>query len=441
METMRVLALVVALTLLGAAAEPAAAQTQTPQQQSPQRQPQQARGAQAAALAELVAIADERSPALAVARQAVAAAEAAVALARAGWGITVTARGSAATGGGTTTAASTSSSASLVASYTLYDSGQTAYTVQQAGATLRSARAALEAARQDVALAVGQAYLGVLRAERTAVVQQQQVARNQELVRIAQGQFEAGVVARSDVVRAQAGMAAAQSDLIAAENALGQARASLGVAIGVGPAEAVAVAPPPPVPTVTVTQADLSRLVEQRSELRKALADVEAADAAIRLAQASGGLKVALEGAATQALSPSTYTAYSIGASVSLPVSDAGRTSAAVAQATANLLAARARVESARLSALQDGIVALLNLSSAQARVESARAALAFAEESLRLARGRYAAGAAPIFEVTETQTTMVQAEVALASAEFDRLAAVLQLRRALGRSVVDGAV
>lgn len=93
------------------------------------------------------------------------------------------------------------------------------------------------------------------------------------------------------------------------------------------------------------------------------------------------------------------------------------------------------------MTTVQDGVGALLNLSSAAARIESARAGLAFAEESLRLARARYAAGAAPIFEVTDAQTTLLQAEVALANAIFDQLVGSLQLRRALGRSVVDGAI
>jgi len=436
MMKMRIPVLVVVLVLLAAAVGPAVAQTQAPQAtQTPQ-------ALRAYSLAELVAAAEERNPTLTAARQAVAAAEAAVALARAGLGVTVTARGSAATaGGGTTTTASFSSSASLVASYTLYDSGQTASAVQQAEANLRSARAALDATRQDTALAVGLAYVAVLRAERTVVLQQQQVVRSQELVRIAQGQLDAGVVARSDVVRAQAGLAATQSDLIVAQNVVDQSKATLNVAMGASPMIPIAVAPPPPVPPVTVAYADLSRLVEQRPELRKALSDAEGAEAAVRLAQAGGGLKVTLDGAATQVLSPTAQTTYSTGIGMSFPISDAGRASAAVAQATANLQAARARIESVRLTTVQDGVGALLNLSSAAARIESARAGLAFAEESLRLARARYAAGAAPIFEVTDAQTTLLQAEVALANAIFDQLVGSLQLRRALGRSVVDGAI
>ncbi len=429
MNTSRLLAVLALSALLALAVAPTAARAQT----TPPR---------AASLAELIAVAEERSPALAAARQSVAASEAAVALARAGLGVTVTARGSAGVSGNTAAGtSSSSSSASLVAAYTLYDSGQTAYAVQQAEAILRSARASLEAARQDTSLAVGQAYVAVLRAERGVALQQQQVARNQELVRIAQGQFDAGVVPRSDLVRAQAGLAAAQSDLIAAESAVAQSKASLGVAVGVGPTAQITVAPPPEVPQVTVLQADLARLIEQRPEIRKALSDTEAAEAALRVAQASRGLKVALESTVAQAFTPAGNTTYSIGASVSFPVSDAGRASALVDQATANLLAARARVESVRLSTLQDAVTALLGLSVAQARLDSARASLAFAEESLRLARGRYGAGVAPIFEVTDAQTTLVAAEVALAGVEFDRLVYVLQLRRALGRSIADGRI
>lgn len=428
MSTFKLVAVLALSALLALTVAPTAARAQT----SPR----------AASLAELIAMAEERSPTLAAARQSVAASEAAVALARVGLGVTLTARGSAGVSGSTTAAtSSSSSSASLGAAYTLYDSGQTAYAVQQAEANLRSARAALEAARQDTSLAVGQAYVAVLRAERGVALQQQQVARNQELVRIAQGQFDAGVVPRSDVVRAQAGLAAAQSDLIAAESAVVQSKASLGVAIGVGPMAQITVAPPTEVPQATVLQTDLARLIEQRAEVRKALSDAEAAEAAVRVARASGGLKVALESTVAQAFAPAGNTTYSIGASVSFPISDAGRASASLEQATANLLAARARIESVRLTTLQDAVTALLGLSVAQARLDSARASLAFAEESVRLARGRYGAGVAPIFEVIDAQTALVAAEVVLSGVEFDRLAAALQLRRALGRSVADGEI
>lgn len=427
---MRTTALVVSLLLLGAFApgltSKAHAQALRPQ-----------------ALAELVALADQRNPSISAARQAVAAAEARVSLARAGRGPTVTATGSGSTaGGGTpTTTPSWSSSTGIAASYVVYDNGQMVLAVRQAEANLKAARISLEAVRQDIALGVAVAYVNVLRAERTVLLRQQVLVQNQELLRLAEGQFRAGVVPRADVVRAQSGLASAEGELIAARNAVDQAKAVLNVALGQRPSDAIAVAPAPGVPTLTVAQADLARLVEQRPEVRRVMAEIEAAEAALELAQAARGLRATLDGRATYFFAPNIQTTYSLGTTLSFPVSDAGRIDSGVAEATASLAGARARIESARLSAHQQALGGLLGILDARARIASARAGLAFAQESLRLAQGRYAAGAGPILEVVDAQTALVQAEVTLARAEFDELAAVIALRHGLGRSVVDGGI
>ncbi|MCL6553749.1 MAG: TolC family protein, partial [Firmicutes bacterium] len=285
------------------------------------------------------------------------------------------------------------------------------------------------------------AYVNVLRAERAVAQREQVVVQNRELLRLAEGQFRAGVVARADVVRAQAGLAAAEGKMIAARNAVDQAKAALNTAIGGPPFSPIAVAPPPPTPRLTVAAAELATLVEQRPEVRRALAQIEAAEAGLALAQAGGGLRVTLDGRVTQSFNPSLQTTYSVASTVSLPLSDAGRVQAQVAAANANLAAARAGVETARLSAQQQATAALLGILNARARVASAQAQLAFAQESLRLAQGRYAAGAGPFLEVIDAQTALVQAEVTLAAAQFDELAGVISLRYALGRSVVDGAI
>ncbi|MDR7485757.1 MAG: TolC family protein [Armatimonadota bacterium] len=404
--------------------------------------PAAAQAPAALGLADVVALAEQRNPAIAAARQAVSAAEARVALARAGRGPTVTASTTPAISSGTSAAPEGfSASAAVSATYVLYDSGQIAHAVRQAQATLKAARLALEATRQDVALSVAQAYVGVLRAERAVRVREQVVVQNRELLRLAEGQFRAGVVARADVVRAQANLAAAEGELIAARNAVDQAKAGLNAAIGQPAVVPLAVAPPPPTPRLTLAQAALAPLADERPEVRRALAEVEAAEAGVALARAASGWRVTLDGRAAQNLTPSSSTTWSVSGSVSVPLSDAGRTAAAVAEAQATLAAARARVETARLAAQQQSLQAFLNLLSARARIESARAGLVFAQESLRLAQGRYAAGAGTLLEVTDAQTALVQAEQALAGAEFDELAAALSLRHALGRSVVTGEI
>ena len=425
---MRHTALILALLLVVASWYPSAAAAQTPRLMT---------------LAELVTSADQRNPTVVAARQVVTAAEAAVALAKSGRGPTFTASGSTGTAGGGTSTSTPNFSASvgIGASYVLYDSGQIAYAVKQAEANVQSAKFALEAARQDVSLTVATGYISVLTAQRNVTVREQVVAQNQELLRLAEGQFRAGAVARADVVSAQANLATAEGDLIAARNAVDQSKASLNAAIGQAAAMPVAVAPAPTVPALTLTLASLVTFVDERPEVRKAMADILAATAALQLAQAGGGLRLTLNGAVTRAQAPTEQTTYSVGATASIPVSDAGRTDASVAQASANLEAVKARSETARLTAQQQSVQAFFNVQNARARIVSTRAALEFALESLRLAQGRYAAGAGTLIEVTTAQTTLLQAQVNLAAAESDQLAGVINLRYALGRSVVDGAL
>jgi outer membrane protein len=396
----------------------------------------------AVALATLIATADERNPTIAAARQAVQAAEARIAIARSGRGPTFSATAGVGTsGGGTSTTSGFSTSVGVGATYTIYDGGANALAVKQAEAGLRSARLALDVARQDTSQTVALTYVNVLRAERSVEQRDQEVKRNQELVRVAEGQFRAGVVPRADVVRAQAGLAAAEGELIAARNAVDQTKAVLNAAVGVAPMTAVSVAPAPVAPPLTVAAANLATLVEERAEVKRAQVDIESAETALALAQVSNSLRVGLDGRVSQGITPNSQTTYSIGSTISVPISDAGRQQASVAEATANLAAAKSRVEAVRLSATQQAVTAYLSILDARARVTSARAGLTFAQESLRLAQGRFQAGAGPLLEVIDAQTALIQAEVALARAEFDEVAGVIALRYALGRSVVTGTI
>lgn len=426
---MRTLAFTAAALLVGTLLRPLTAVAQAPP---------------ALTLSALVAAAEQRNPAIAAARQAVTAADARIALARSGIGPTVSASGTTGTTGSsvpTTTTQGFTTSASISTTYVLYDSGQIAHAVRQAEANARAARQSLEATRQDVALSVAVNYVGVLRAERNVRVREQVVVQNQELVRLAEGQFRAGVVPRADVVRAQAGLAAAEGELIAARNGVDQSKAQLNAAVGQAPGTLIAVAPAPPAPRLTLAAAALTPLADERPEVRRAMAEIEAAEAALEVAKAGWGVRVTLDGRATQTLTGSGGTTWSVTSTVSLPVSDAGRNTAQVIEATANLEAARARIETTRLTAQQQSLAAFLNVFDARARIESARAGLVFAQEAFRLAQGRFSAGAGPFLEVIDAQTALVQAEVTLARAEFDELAAVLALRHAVGRSVVDGAI
>jgi outer membrane protein TolC len=293
-----------------------------------------------------------------------------------------------------------------------------------------------------VALGVAVAYVNALRAERNVRLREQIVVLNRELLRLAEGQLRAGIVSRADLVRAQAGLAAAEGELIAARNAVDQAAAALNTAVGRPASTPVAVAPALAVPRLTLTDTALAALIEDRPEVKRAMAEIDAAEAGLALARTVQSLRVNLEGRATQSYnSSSSPNTWSLGTTMSFPVFDAGKGAASVAEATANLAAARSRSEVTRLLVQQQGLQAYLAVLDARARLASASAGLMFAQEWLRLAHGRYQAGLASIVELTDAQTVLVQADVALQRAEYDELAAAIALRHAVGRSVVTGAI
>jgi outer membrane protein, multidrug efflux system len=111
---------------------------------------------------------------------------------------------------------------------------------------------------------------------------------------------------------------------------------------------------------------------------------------------------------------------------------DIGRVRARIAAADADALAGLARYEQAVLLALEDTENALVRY--ARARVEDRhleRAALDSAQAA-RLARVRYEAGAADLFEVLDAERTQLQAEDAFAEGRTRSVAGAVSLYRAL---------
>src|SRR3989304_3031097 len=226
-----------------------------------------AQGQQAvAALADAVAFALEHNPQVAASRAVVRAAEAQVQAVRAGLAPTVSlsAGGSL---GNSTGSSTTSGQVSAGVTYLIYDGGLREAQIRQAEAQAESARQALAAVRQ---------------------------ARTQ--LSAAEANFRAGRVARADVIRAESVLAAADYDLV---NARGQAetnRTTLRTAMGLeggGPLTVTAPGEPPP---QEISEADALQRALQRPEVRRAEADVRAAEAGLAMAMIQGGVTVTLDG-------------------------------------------------------------------------------------------------------------------------------------------------
>jgi len=409
-------------------------------------QPGEAQAPQVVTLEAAMASALERHPTVVAAERTVQAAEARLVQARAGTALQVGLNGRAAygtissvTGAPTGGEPSSSHSVSVGASLPLYDGGIRVLQIAQAQASLDAAQASLAATRQEVVLAAAQAYFQVLRAQRTVEVREAAQRIAQAQVEQAEAFVRAGTAAQADVIRARAAAAGALAELVAARGQVDTTMAALRSAMAIPLGQPVRVSDPevPAVPTIAASDAS-AEAVRQRAEVRRAEADVRNADLALRLARLAAGLHVNISASASVQVTPDPGQAgWSVAATVSHPLFDAGQARAAVAEAAANLGAATARRDATVLQVQTQAYQAAVGLGSASARAEATRVSAEAAQEALRVTEGRYRAGVGTLVEVLDAQADAAEARVAAVQALYDLHQAVVTLQYALGRALV----
>lgn len=407
-----------------------------------------AQSPQVVSLDDAVATALDRHPSITAAARAVDAAQARLAQARAGPALQVSLTGRASVGTLGPTGAPTggdpaaSHSVAVDTSIQLLDSGVQAAQVAQAEAAVDAARAALEATRQDIALAAAQAYFQVLRAMRVVEVRDVALGTTRRQVEQAEALVRAGTAAPADVIKAQAAAAGAEADLVTARSSVELSLASLRNAMGLPITQAITVSEPQDVAAPELTPADAAaEAVRGRPEVRKASAELRSTEAALRIAEIRAGLAVSVAATGSFQVSPNPGQAgWSVSATMSFPIADGGRSKAAVDEAKANLAAARARAEATTQQVQLQAFQAALTLVETRARLLAVRAAGAAAEESLRVAEGRYRAGVAILLEVLDGQVAATQARVSFVQTESDLRLAAVALRHALGRPILQSA-
>jgi len=391
-------------------------------------------------LPQAVAFALEHNPQVAASRAAVKAAEAQVRAAQAGLAptLSLSAGGSLGGAGG---AVSTSGQVSTGVTYLLYDGGVRQAQVRQAEAQLEVARQALATVLADVALQTVQSYMAVIVAQQMVVLREQAVRQARTQLQAAQANFQAGRVARADVVRAESALAAAEFDAVNARGQAETSRTALRTVMGLDGSAPVTVTVPAEPPPLEVAEAEAAQRALERPEVRRAEAEVRAAEAALAIAMMQGGVTVTLDGRyvliSTAGSGTSAAGAWSVGVGVAVPLHDGGRRAAQIEAARANLEATRARLDSVRFQVRQEALMARLQVATATAKLEAARRSAAAAREAFNVAQGRYAAGVGTIVEVITAQTELAAAEVALAQAAADRWTTTAALRRAVALPVL----
>ena len=300
---------------------------------------------------------------------------------------------------------------------------------------------AFNAARNQLVHEITRGFYGVLQAQAFAKVQEKSVASIEESLRVARERFAAGGAVKTDVLNLETQLAQANEDLIRARNGAQLALAALNAGIGddlvtadniEAPAAAALNAPPP--------ECKDPKAFENRPEMRAAtlMRQVKEQD----LKKAKGGYAPTVSAFASydeDSGNASDYEhSYTAGVMAEINLFDGARTRAAVQAAAAELKAAKADEEKARLNLRLDLQQAFLGVREAWERLDVTRKSLETAEEARRIVQEQYQQGAADIAILLQTQVGVTAMQTRSAAAQYDYLTALSNLKRAKGELVTD---
>lgn len=322
---------------------------------------------------------------------------------------------------------------------TIYDFGKTGGAVAVARAAEESSRADYDTTEQSVALNVRNAYFNALAAKELVNIGEQTVANQGKHVNQIRQFVEAGTRPKIDLASSELNLANAELSLVRGRNTLYVSKVLLNAAMGIeGPID-YDVKPPPEMPVAgeeEVVDAHLRAALDVRPEIRRIDAQLQQVEAQRRVA--SSAYYPAL--VATANISGAAVDSFPVGVNAFLGVGLAWNlftgfgTDQAVAEAEANYEAVKAQRDSIRQSIRSELEQQLLAVDEAKRRATVSDRAVANAGERLKLAEGRYEAGAGDVLELDDAQITDANAKAQRVQAQYDLAIARARLARALGR-------
>jgi multidrug efflux system outer membrane protein len=293
---------------------------------------------------------------------------------------------------------------------------------------------------------VAQTYFQLLELDAELEIAQRSTKTFGETLELFQRQFEGGIGTKLAVARGEAALAQAAAGIPDTERAINSTENAISILLGW---------PPTPIPRgAALTSQELppqppaglpADLLERRPDVLQAEQVLRSNNAQIGVSIADFFPRIgltALYGGTSSELESVVKGAgnvWSIAASVTGPIFQAGKLYGGYKSAVANWEAAKWQYEGVVLNALREVSNALVDAQKLKdVRDQDAKAVTALQEAS-ELATIRYTGGLATYFEVLEAQQQLFPAEDQLARTERDELLAVVQLYAALGGGWSDG--
>ena len=233
--------------------------------------------------------------------------------------------------------------------------------IDSARAGAQASQADLQAAKLSAQGELAVNYFNLRELDTAIALQAETIAGYQRTQRITQNRYDAGIVARTDVLQAQTQLANAQADLLGLERQRAVLEHAIAVLVGKAPANFSLAARPVWVGVVPAIPFDVpSTLLQRRPDIAAAERRAAQANEQIGIAQAAYFPSLRLSGnvgataAAIGDLFSASALAWTVGASLAQTIFNAGATRAQVEGARAGFEEAAARYRQTVLAAFQD---------------------------------------------------------------------------------------
>ncbi len=330
-------------------------------------------------------------------------------------------------------------SAGVTATQTLFNGFQTANKTRQAESQVFAARETLRQTVQAVLLNGATAYMNLLRDTAILDLQRRNVEVLQEQLRQTRDRFNVGEVTRTDVAQSESSLAAGRSQVLTAQANYTASVATYRQVIGTNPGHLVAATPVDRFSPHTLPGA-IAVGTAGNPAVTLAQYNVDVAQLAVKVAEGALYPTVSVQGSFVQNYGVAgslnvmqSYTGSVIG-SVSVPIYQGGAEYSLVRQAKETLGQKRIDMDTARDSARQNVVQAWGQLDAAKANIDATQAQVQAAEIALNGVREEARVGQRTTFDVLTAQQTLVNARVAVVTAQHDRVVASYTLLAAVGR-------
>jgi outer membrane protein len=331
----------------------------------------------------------------------------------------------------------TPSNVGLTATQTLFNGFQTPNRTRQAESQVQAARETLRVAEQITLLNAVTAYMNLLRDSAILDLQRRNVEVLQEQLRQTRDRFNVGEVTRTDVAQSESRLAAGRSQVLSAEATYKASVATYRQVIGIEPGR---LAPGSPVDRFSPSTQGASIGVGTATHpaVTSAQYSVDAALLQVKVAEGALYPTLALQGNVQQAYESSllqlrTFNASAI-AQLTVPIYQGGAEYSLIRQAKETLGQRRLDLDTARDQVRQSIVQAWGQLEAAKANIEATQAQVQAAEIALNGVREEARVGQRTTLDVLNAQQELVNARVALVSAQRDRVVASYTLLSAVGR-------